>query len=271
MTHKHFSRLSLQSCTLKLSNWKPFFQSSDLHSPSSSTTKQNIDCPNEFSDLPTKKQCLCDGPSRVLPSISTHVEVLEIPNLTLVDENRTSRLVKKMARGFRRPWKRRRRASRSASGRSSGNRSRTTVATVSAPDFPIMVGTDSSGELFFKFDANWAPHELKGSCGKEGKEFLGGRENFFSSNCSLHSVVDSQSHDSGYVSEPGYKGDVEYGYGDELDEEEEDGRFLFWGDSGSKKMEVEDRMEDVAVDVVAEQKSYHRCRHKKGDCRMVVS
>jgi hypothetical protein len=38
--------------------------------------------------------------------------------------------------------------------------------------------------------------------------------------------------DSGYGSEPGYRGDVELGYGDEIDEEEEeeDGRQqLFWG------------------------------------------
>ena len=36
--------------------------------------------------------------------------------------------------------------------------------------------------------------------------------------------------DSGYGSEPGYRGDVELGYGDEIDEEEEDGKQqLFWG------------------------------------------
>jgi hypothetical protein len=34
---------------------------------------------------------------------------------------------------------------------------------------------------------------------------------------------------SGYGSEPGYRGDVELGYGDEMDEEDEDGRQqLFW-------------------------------------------
>jgi hypothetical protein len=36
--------------------------------------------------------------------------------------------------------------------------------------------------------------------------------------------------ESGYGSEPGYRGDVELGYGDEFDEEEEDGKQqLFWG------------------------------------------
>ncbi|CAN7104329.1 unnamed protein product [Brassica rapa subsp. narinosa] len=34
---------------------------------------------------------------------------------------------------------------------------------------------------------------------------------------------------SGYGSEPGYRGDVEFGYGDEYDDEEEDVKLLFWG------------------------------------------
>ncbi|XP_048614415.1 uncharacterized protein LOC106435973 [Brassica napus] len=37
--------------------------------------------------------------------------------------------------------------------------------------------------------------------------------------------------ESGYGSEPGYKGDVELGYGDEYDDEEEDVKLLFWGAS----------------------------------------
>ncbi|KAG5388932.1 hypothetical protein IGI04_030473 [Brassica rapa subsp. trilocularis] len=36
---------------------------------------------------------------------------------------------------------------------------------------------------------------------------------------------------SGYGSEPGYRGDVELGYGDEYDDEEEDVKLLFWGAS----------------------------------------
>jgi hypothetical protein len=43
-------------------------------------------------------------------------------------------------------------------------------------------------------------------------------------------AVEAAAADSGYGSEPGYRGDVELGYGDEIDEEEEDGRQqLFWG------------------------------------------
>ncbi|VAH60620.1 unnamed protein product [Triticum turgidum subsp. durum] len=43
--------------------------------------------------------------------------------------------------------------------------------------------------------------------------------------------VELASAESGYGSEPGYRGDVELGYGDEIDEEEEDGRqqVFFWG------------------------------------------
>ncbi|KAL0896840.1 hypothetical protein Bca101_080801 [Brassica carinata] len=35
--------------------------------------------------------------------------------------------------------------------------------------------------------------------------------------------------ESGYGSESGYRGNVEFGYGDEYDDEEEDVKLLFWG------------------------------------------
>ncbi|KAF2592321.1 hypothetical protein F2Q70_00043166 [Brassica cretica] len=40
--------------------------------------------------------------------------------------------------------------------------------------------------------------------------------------------VDPMGNKSGYGSEPGYRGDVEFGYGDEYDDEEEDVKLLFW-------------------------------------------
>ena len=40
--------------------------------------------------------------------------------------------------------------------------------------------------------------------------------------------------ESGYESEPGYRGDVELCYGDEYDDEEEDVKLLFWGGKSSK-------------------------------------
>ncbi|KAL0748630.1 hypothetical protein Bca101_030632 [Brassica carinata] len=43
--------------------------------------------------------------------------------------------------------------------------------------------------------------------------------------------VDPMGNESGYESEPGYRGDVELGYGDEYDDEEEDMKLLFWGDA----------------------------------------
>ncbi|KAH0858063.1 LOW QUALITY PROTEIN: hypothetical protein HID58_086324 [Brassica napus] len=43
--------------------------------------------------------------------------------------------------------------------------------------------------------------------------------------------VDPMGNESGYESEPGYRGDVELCYGDEYDDEEEDVKLLFWGDA----------------------------------------
>ncbi|XP_031496310.1 uncharacterized protein LOC116261670 [Nymphaea colorata] len=283
MTHKPFSRHSLESCTLKLNRWKPFFlsaesQKSDSPSrdPTSSssitTNKQKPKAPDGLVNLPTKKQCLSDRPMNPQTSISKNMEFVEFASpTTLIDTNDSNQQSKKMVVGFRHPWKRRRRGSRSASGRSSGDRSRTAVAAASASDFPIWAGTDSSGELFFNCDQNWVSDDSKGSGRKEGKDVVGGGENVCSSSYQLQGVVDSQNNESGYVSEPGYRGDVEYGYGDELDEEEDDSRILFWGDSGAADMEVEERMEDVGANAFSEQKSHHRCRRKKHEYRMVVS
>lgn len=74
--------------------------------------------------------------------------------------------------------------------------------------------------------------------------------------------------DSEYGSEPGYRGDVELGYGDEIDEEEEDGRQqLFWGgvigDMNKMKIDGDNNF--------GEQKSHHRCRRKKHDVRILDS
>ena len=46
--------------------------------------------------------------------------------------------------------------------------------------------------------------------------------------------VDPMGNKSGYGSEPAYRGDVEFGYGDEYDDEEEDVKLLFWGGKSSK-------------------------------------
>lgn len=97
----------------------------------------------------------------------------------------------------------------------------------------MAIGTDSSGELFGNGgDPNWASDvsEARNSSRKEKekereeKESLGvggGIGGQFGN-------LEAQGNDSGYGSEPGYRGDAEFGYGDEFDDEEEDARPLFW-------------------------------------------
>lgn len=96
----------------------------------------------------------------------------------------------------------------------------------------MAVGTDSSGELFVNGDANWSSdvsearnsrRDRDGGTGEKENQNLGG------SGFGPVGGFDSQGAESGYGSEPGYRGDAEFGYGDEFDEEEDDGRLLFWG------------------------------------------
>ncbi|KAB2633838.1 hypothetical protein D8674_040794 [Pyrus ussuriensis x Pyrus communis] len=76
---------------------------------------------------------------------------------------------------------------------------------------------------------------------------------------------DAQVNKSGYGSEPGYRGDAEFSYGNEFDEEEEDTQVLFWGD---QFRDADSMMETVRENTFADQKSHHKCRRKKHDCRM---
>uniref|UniRef100_J3KZ96 Uncharacterized protein n=2 Tax=Oryza brachyantha TaxID=4533 RepID=J3KZ96_ORYBR len=79
--------------------------------------------------------------------------------------------------------------------------------------------------------------------------------------------------DSGYGSEPGYRGDVELGYGDEIEEEEEDGRqqLFFWGEEIGDCIADMNKMGIAGDNNFGEQKSHHRCRRKKHDVRMLDS
>ncbi|KAH6799732.1 hypothetical protein C2S51_036216 [Perilla frutescens var. frutescens] len=72
-----------------------------------------------------------------------------------------------------------------------------------------------------------------------------------------------QVNESGYGSEPGYKGDVELEYGDELDEEEDGRREFFWGEECGENTS---HLEMVGENTL--QKGHHRCRRKKHDLRM---
>ncbi|XP_058762373.1 uncharacterized protein LOC131635746 isoform X2 [Vicia villosa] len=243
MTQSMSHKPSIDSCVLHLRNWKPF------HLPQITDTSLNNN----------KRPCLSD---RTTASVS-----LDLSKLTLADEdnrpiNRTGsyRLVAR---------KRRRRGSRSVSGRSSDRSATRRCCSVGASaaygtcsDFPVAMGTDSSGELFGNGDANWASDvsEAKNSrdCGSGEKEKENVGVGFGVNGCS-----DANGNESGYGSEPGYRGDAEFGYGDEFDEEEDDHRVLFWGGGADSKMEM------VGENTLLDQKSHHRCRRRKNDCRMI--
>lgn len=176
--------------------------------------------------------------------------------------------------------RRRRHGSRSVSGRSS-DRSGTrrccsvgaSAAYATCSDFPVAAGTDSSGELFVNGDANWSDvSEVKNSRrDRDGGSGAGGeRENLGgggSGGFGQFGVLDTQGNESGYGSEPGYRGDAEFGYGDEIDEEEDDPRLLFWGERVG--VDTDTNMEIVGENTFSEQKTHHRCRRKKHDWRIV--
>jgi hypothetical protein len=133
----------------------------------------------------------------------------------------------------------------------------------------MAAGTDSSGELFVNGDGNWGSDVSEARNSRRDRENVSGeKENCQNSSVGFGQIgnFDSQGNESGYGSEPGYRGDAELGYGDEFDEEEDDTRILFWGnqigDSGDANMEM------VGENTL--QKSHHRCRRsKKHDPRMI--
>ncbi|CAL5208903.1 unnamed protein product [Lathyrus oleraceus] len=249
MTQSMSHKPSIDSCVLHLRNWKPFH----LHQKT-----PPLDTPHNNN----KRPCLSD---RTTTSFS-----LDLSKLTLADEdrpvNRTGsyRLVAR---------KRRRRGSRSVSGRSSDRSATRRCCSVGASaaygtcsDFPVAMGTDSSGELFGNGDANWSSDvsEAKNSrdCGSGEKEKENVGVGFGVNGCS-----DANGNESGYGSEPGYRGDAEFGYGDEFDEEEDDHRVLFWGNQLGGG--TDSKMEMVGENTLLDQKSHHRCRRRKNDCRMI--
>ncbi|KGN52810.1 uncharacterized protein LOC101206482 [Cucumis sativus] len=255
------SRHSIDSCTLKFHGWTPFHLPKTLDSDPHNTSAPTNSKPYYSSTpLHTKRPCLSDR------TTSFNVDAIDMSALSLIDDDKPSI---PPARSFRLiARKRRRRGSRSVSGRSSDRSGTRRCCSVGASaahgtcsDFPIAVGTDSSGELFVNGDANWSSDvsEAKNSRReREEKDHLG--SGFVSSNGGF----DAQGNESGYGSEPGYRGDGEFGYGDEIDEEDEDARLLLWGERlGDSRMEI------VGENTFADQKSHHRCRRKKHECRMV--
>ncbi|XP_030532501.1 uncharacterized protein LOC115742390 [Rhodamnia argentea] len=262
------SRHSIDSCAVQLHSWRPFhpktLDSDHPQIPNSSSNGGGV--------FHSKRPCLSDR----LTSFSIDA-ALDMSRLSLFDDDRP---IVDVGNSKRRESlqliarKRRRRGSRSVSGRSSdrsGTRRCCSVgASAAASDFPMAVGTDSSGELFGNGD--WASDvsEARNNIGpRRDKDGGGGgsgeRENVglgFGQTGNFGDVVPGN--ESGYGSEPGYRGDAEFGYGDEVDEEEEDARALFWGHQfGDSKMEM------VGENTFTDQKAHHRCRRKKHDFRMV--
>ncbi|XVF32774.1 hypothetical protein REPUB_Repub17cG0111600 [Reevesia pubescens] len=271
VSHKALdSRHSIDSCTFQLHSWRPFHLHPTVDSSHPQHTPPKRSSTNGFH---SKRPCLSDRTT----SFS-----IDLSKLTLLDDenrntNNNNPIFANPKRSSFRLFarKRRRRGSRSVSGWSS-DRSRTrrccsvgpSAAYGTCSDFPVAVGTDSSGELFVNGgDAYWASdvseaqnsRRERGDGGGGEKESLGGQFGGF----------DSQGNESGYGSEPGYRGDGEFGYGDEVDEEEEDNRLLFWRDHfGDTYSKVEFVGENTSF---SHQKAHHRCRRKKHDYRMVDS
>ena len=201
------SRHALDTCTLQLKSWNPFHPNPDT-------------APKVF----TKKPCRTDrSTAPILP------DSLDFSALSLIDDaSLTHSRYRDEGIGWLARKRRRRRGSRSISGRSSDRIGIGSGTYATCSDFPILAGTDSSGELFLNGDANWGSDvsDVRPSR-REGKDLGSGclmdRDIF-------HGVHDFQWNDPGYGSETGYRGDAEFGYGEEIDEEEEDGRLIFWGD-----------------------------------------
>lgn len=250
------SRHAVDSCTIQLHAWKPF----------------------HHIDPSPKKPCRSDR------STNPHSEALDLSRLSLLEDppppppppHRTDHSFRWFA-----PRKRRRRGSRSVSGRSSDRsgthrRRSSAAAYATCSDFPLAAGgTDSSGELFANGEGSWGSDVSEARAFSSRREM--GREVGAMEREILHGGGAGQGggggggvellppgNESGYGSEPGYRGDGEFGYGDEFDEEDEDGRHLFWGDRfGAAGGGDADRMEIVGENNFLEQKTHHRCRRKK--------
>ncbi|CAK9136261.1 unnamed protein product [Ilex paraguariensis] len=264
MSHRTLdSRHSIESCTFKLHSWRPF----QLHTSPKTLDSDSYNSPKLYSSasngVHSKRRCLSNR------ATSFPIDAIDMSRLSLRDDDRSMSAAHKRGSFSWIARKRRRRGSRSVSGRSSdrsGTRRRccsvgASAAYATCSDFPVAAGTDSSGELFPNGDANWASDVSERTSRRE-KDVGSGERDTLIPGLGPIGNFDNQGNESGYGSEPGYRGDAEFGYGDEVDEEEDDQRLLFWG----AKFGVSN------MDMVGEntlQKAHHRCRRKKQDLRMV--
>ncbi|TYI13903.1 hypothetical protein ES332_A08G090500v1 [Gossypium tomentosum] len=266
MSHKALdSRHSVDACAFQLHSWRPFHLQQALDSSDPQLTPPKLSSSNGFHP---KRPCLSDRTT----SFS-----IDLSKLTLLDDDNNNNPISANPKrsGFRLfTRKRRRRGSRSVSGRSSDRSGTRRCCSVGASaaygtcsDFPVAIGTDSSGELFGNGgDSYWVSDvsEARNIRRERGDGGSGEKETL----CGQIGVFDAQGNESGYGSEPGYRGDGEFGYGDEVDEEEDDNRLLLWGDHFG---DSHSKMEIVGENTFSDQKAHHRCRRKKHDYRMVDS
>ncbi|CAH1447511.1 unnamed protein product [Lactuca virosa] len=269
------SRHAIDTCTFQLNSWRPFHLPTTLNKTLEKSDNINNSNPTS-SAKPHKRPCLSDR------ATSFAIENLDMSKLSLFDDDGSRSSVK--SKRERIHWmakKRRRRGSRSVSGRSSdrsGTRRRCCSVGASnaygtCSDFMMAnnAGTDSSGELFVNGggggDVNWTSDASEAAARNLRRESSGGGDREMSNSYMglhhHHGNLDNQGNESGYGSEPGYRGDAEFGYGDELDEEEDDSRLLFWGNRFGDAQSMEIIGENTL------QKAHHRCRRKKHELRMV--
>ncbi|KAI4301412.1 hypothetical protein L6164_034694 [Bauhinia variegata] len=273
MSHKTLdSWHSVDSCLLQLHTWRPF----QLHTtPNKTLDSDSHLCANprpyyySSNGVHSKRPCLSDR------TTSFSVDSIDMCRLSLIDDDRPIAAGHYRSKSYRLiARKRRRRGSRSVSGRSSDRSGTLRCCSVGASaaygtcsDFPMAIGTDSSGELFGNGDANWSSDvsdKAKNSRKERDRDGGSGEKDNLGIGFGVSGCSDANGNESGYGSEPGYRGDAEFGYGDEHDEEEDDARLLFWGEQrGESKMDV------VGENTLLDPKFHYRCRRKKHDCRMV--
>lgn len=229
------SRHSIDSCTFRLHSWKPFqpHQTTPISKILDASDPVNSRSSYCYSSngVYSKRPCLSDR------ATSFSIDTIDMSRLSLMDEDRSISASHRNGGSYRIfARKRRRRGSRSVSGRSSeqsGTRRCCSVGASAAygtcSDIPVAVGTDSSGELFVNGNANWASDVSDGKNSRRDRDGEIGVKDNLGSGFGSMGGLDTQGNESGYGSEPGYRGDAEFGYGDDFDEEEDDARLLFWG------------------------------------------
>ncbi|XP_010456030.1 PREDICTED: uncharacterized protein LOC104737525 [Camelina sativa] len=223
--HLVSSRSSIESCTSQLLSWRPFHRSktldsSDHHHPPQQQT-------NGFHHSTPKRPCFSDR--------STSFSIDAFSRLSLADDTLSASNYSSKGSFRLVARKRRRRNSRSVSGRSSDRSGTRRCCSIGAhgtcSDLPFAVGTDSSGELFG--EANWGSDVSEAARHSRRERRDSGGEKEASGGFGFAVGIDPMGNESGYGSEPGYRGDAEFGYGDEFDDEEEDVKPLFWEETDS--------------------------------------